>query len=134
MENNIELNKFIGGAVQEKFNVELQRVLDNIADPNTDFKKARKVTLTVSLKPNEKRNLADIKVETKSTIAPPEPIGTEILIGMSNDGKVIGKELMSGMEGQSYFDDKGDVRDDVGEKIEEEQKMKASDKKVVNFK
>ncbi|MEK4026322.1 replication terminator protein [Sporosarcina sp. FSL W7-1283] len=134
MENNIELNKFIGGAVQEKFNVELQRVLDNIADPNTDFKKARKVTLTVSLKPNEKRNLADIKVETKSTIAPPEPIGTEILIGMSNDGKVVGKELMSGVEGQSYFDDKGDVRDDVGEKIEEEPKSKASDKKVVNFK
>lgn len=109
-------------------------MLDNIADPNTDFKKARKVTLTVTLKPNENRNLADIKVEAKSTIAPPQPIGTEMLIGIGNDGKVTGKELMSGKEGQSYFDDKGDVRDDVGEKIEEEKTRKSKSGKVVGFK
>lgn len=134
MEKIIDLNKFAAGAVSEKFNSEMQRVLDNIADPNTDFKKAWKVTLTVTLKPNENRNLADIKVEAKSTIAPPQPIGTEMLIGIGNDGKVTGKELMSGKEGQSYFDDKGDVRDDVGEKIEEEKTRKSKSGKVVGFK
>lgn len=132
-EKIIDLNKFAGGAVSEKFNNEMQRVLDNIADPNTDFKKARKVTLTVTIKPNAKRNLADIKVEAKSTIAPPQPIGTEMLIGIGTDGEVTGKELMSGVEGQSYFDDKGAVRNDVGEEIKEE-KPKVSDSKVVNFK
>lgn len=132
-EKIIDLNKFAGGGVSEKFNNEMQRVLDNIADPNTDFKKTRKVTLTVTIKPNANRNLADIKVEAKSTIAPPQPIGTEMLIGIGTDGKVTGKELMSGAEGQSYFDDKGAVRNDVGEEIKEE-KPKVSDSKVVNFK
>ncbi|HHN8468142.1 hypothetical protein [Clostridioides difficile] len=38
----IALEKFAGGVLKEKFNTELQKVLDNIADPNTDFKKNKK--------------------------------------------------------------------------------------------
>lgn len=134
MEKIIDLNKLANGAASEKFNNEMQRVLDNIADPNTDFKKARTVTLTVTLKPNENRNLSDIKISVKSTIAPSHPVATEMLIGIDSKGKVTGKELMSGKEGQSYFDDKGDIRDDVGEKIEEEKPKDIGPKKVVNFK
>ncbi|MEK3974512.1 MULTISPECIES: RusA family crossover junction endodeoxyribonuclease [unclassified Psychrobacillus] len=37
----------------------MQIALDNIADPNTDHKKARKVTVSLTRKANEKRNLAD---------------------------------------------------------------------------
>lgn len=37
----------------------MQIALDNIADPNTDHKKVRKVTVSLTRKANEKRNLAD---------------------------------------------------------------------------
>lgn len=133
MKQIIDLNGFANGAVSEKFNNEMQRVLDNIADPNTDFKKARKVTLVVTLKANENRNLANVSVEAKSTIAPPQPIGTELLIDMDANGKVTGAELKSGIPGQMYVDDNGEVLDDRGQKTEETKKLKATDK-VVNFK
>lgn len=133
MKQIIDLNGFANGAVSEKFNNEMQRVLDNIADPNTDFKKARKVTLVVTLKANENRNLANVSVEAKSTIAPPQPIGTELLIDMDANGKVTGAELKSGIPGQMYVDDNGELLDDRGQKTEETKKPKATDK-VVNFK
>lgn len=128
MKKIIDLNGFAGGAVSEKFNNELQKVLENIADPNTDFKKARKVTLVVTLKANENRTLANVSVEAKSTIAPPQPIGTELLIDMDKDGRVTGAELKSGIPGQMYVNDDGEVLDDKG------QKPKAVDNKVVGFK
>lgn len=133
MKKIIDLNGFANGAVSEKFNNEMQRVLDNIADPNTDFKKARKVTLVVTLKANENRNLANVSVEAKSIIAPPQPIGTELLIDMDANGKVTGAELKSGIPGQMYVDDNGEVLDDRGQKTEETKKPIATDK-VVNFK
>lgn len=133
MSKMIDLNNFASGAVSEKFNAELQRVLDNIADPNTDAKKSRKVTLTVTLKPNDNRDLANVSVETKSTIAPPTPIGTSLLIDMDSNGKVTGAELKSSIPGQMYVDENGEVLDDRGQKTEETPKPKATDK-VVNFK
>ncbi|ARK25982.1 replication terminator protein [Sporosarcina sp. P37] len=129
----INLNDFAGGAAAEKFNNEMQRVLDNIADPNTDFKKARKVTLTVTLKANKNRDLANVAVEAKSTIAPSKPISTDLIIDLAADGKVTGAELKSGLVGQMYADENGEVLDDRGEKVQEE-KAKATDRKVVNFK
>ena len=41
MENIIDLNKFAGGALSEKVNTELEKILQNIQDPNTDPEKVR---------------------------------------------------------------------------------------------
>ncbi|WP_314881384.1 hypothetical protein [Filifactor alocis] len=38
----LSLETLMQGAVQEKFENELKRVLENIMDPNTDFKKKKK--------------------------------------------------------------------------------------------
>lgn len=130
--NGIDLNKFINGGVAEKFNIELKRALENIADPNTSPTKARKITMTLTLKANETRDLIETVVETKLAIAPAVPLTTTLLVGQDKKGNVVGKELLSGKEGQSYFDDEGDVRSDVGDKLEEEAKEPES--KVVNFK
>lgn len=133
MKKIIDFNNFAEGGPAEKFNIEMQKVLENIADPNTDPKKVRKVTMVVSLKPNEHRSLSEVSVEVKSTFAPSKPIGTSIIIDTDSNGKVTGAELKSGIPGQMYVDDNGEVRDDKGEKHEVE-KPKATDSKVVNFK
>ncbi|MGE7919526.1 ATP-dependent Clp protease proteolytic subunit [Viridibacillus sp. NPDC093762] len=43
----LDLNTFANGALAEKANTELQRVIENIADPNTSFKSKRKVTTDI---------------------------------------------------------------------------------------
>ncbi|MEH7503264.1 replication terminator protein [Neobacillus drentensis] len=113
----VDLNNFADGAMAERFNQELQKVLDNIVDPNTDPKKVRKVTLTVSISSNDKRELANVSVQAKSTMSPAKNIETQLLMDYDSKGKVTGSELKSGARGQTYLDPEGDVADDVGNKI-----------------
>lgn len=127
----IDLNTFASGALAERTNIELQKVLENIADPNTDHKKTRKVTINIVLKANEKRNLASVIVDAKSSLVPAKGIESEIIIDYNTNGSVTGAELKSGIPGQMYVDDNGDVLTDRGETIENETSKSS---KVVNFK
>lgn len=113
----VDLNSLANGAVAERFNQELQKVLDNIVDPNTDPKKARSVTLTVSIASNENRELANVSVKAVSKLAPAKNIETQIIMDYDNTGKVTGAELKSGIKGQTFLDQDGDVSDDKGNKI-----------------
>lgn len=117
MSKIVDLNSFANGAMAERFNQELQKVLDNIVDPNTDPKKVRKVTMTVSISSNENRELSDVSVQVKSTMAPAKNIEAKIIMDYDNKGKVTGAELKSGIKGQTYLDPEGDVSDDIGNKI-----------------
>ena len=126
----VNLDTFAGGAVAEKLNIELQKVLTNIADPNTDHKKARKVQMTMTLKANEQRGLATVVVDVKSTLAPSKGVETQMMIDFNASGEVVGAELKSGIPGQTYFDNDG-VKTDTGEPVEKVETDKSS--KVVNF-
>ena len=45
------------GAVQERVDYEVSRVVDNILDPNTEATAKRKITLTIELKPDPDRQV-----------------------------------------------------------------------------
>ncbi|POD45915.1 replication terminator protein [Pseudomonas syringae pv. syringae] len=115
--SSINLTDFADGAVAERFNMELSKVLENIADPNTDPKKVRKVTLTISLKADDKRDIAQVGIVAKTTLVPAKDIETKIVMGQDNKGKVVGAELKSGIKGQTFVDDDGDIASDTGDKI-----------------
>lgn len=117
MSQIIDLTQFADGAVAERFNQELIKVLENIADPNTDPKKVRKLTLTVSIAGNEKRDIATVGIQAKTALAPAKQIETQIIMDYDNRGRVTGAELKSGIKGQTYLDPEGDVSDDKGNKI-----------------
>lgn len=117
MSELINLSNFADGAVAERFNNELRKLLENIADPNTDPKKTRKLTLTLTLKADEKRDIASVSIQAKSQIAPAKDIETKILMDRDNKGRVTGAELKSGIKGQTFIDSDGDVSDDTGNKI-----------------
>lgn len=116
----INTETFAAGAMAEKLNVELQKVMENIYDPNTDPKKARKVTLTLTLKPDENREIIGVGVDTKCSLAPSKGVSTTMFLGTDNAGKVVGRELASGTPGQTYFGDDGVLRNDEGLEIESE--------------
>lgn len=76
----MKLNQIAKGALEEQFEAEFRTLLKNIADPNTDPKKARKITITLTIKPNEKRNIADMSFQTKAILIPSMAIEFNIYI------------------------------------------------------
>jgi uncharacterized protein YuzE len=117
MSEIINLADFAEGAVAERFNIELRKVLENIADPNTDPKKKRKVVLTITLAADEQRDIAQVSIQAKTTLVPAKDIETKIILDYDNKGNVTGAELKSGVKGQSYITEDGEIADDRGTKI-----------------
>lgn len=99
------------GAVVEQFDSELEKVLENIMDPNTDPKKVRKIQINLQIKPNEKRNMAEVKCQTKSSLIPANIVETAITIGKSTDGTIAAAELDSEVFGQLKLGDEGNIEE-----------------------
>lgn len=70
MENMINLEKFAGGALTEKFNIALKEVLENIADPNTSSTIKRKLIIDLTFVTDEDRELSVVGISTKTKLAP----------------------------------------------------------------
>ena len=118
MSKIIDLNNFSDGAVAERFNQELQKVLENIADPNTDSKAVRTLTLTLSFKADDKRDVVVTNAIAKSKLAPARAIESKLLMDIDGKGKVTGAELKSGVKGQTRLDvETGEIQEDTGSKI-----------------
>jgi hypothetical protein len=114
------------GALVEQAEIEIQKILENIADPNTDEKKTRKLSITVSFKPLDRESAA-IEVVTKSTVSPYKPVTTQVFIGRDNDGVVMAEEYIKGqVKGQMKV-----IDDDTGEIIEEQ--PEPGSKKILNI-
>ncbi|GMQ58945.1 hypothetical protein AN1V17_33420 [Vallitalea sediminicola] len=92
--------KMAQGALVEQFDVEFEKVLDNIADPNTAAEKARKITIEFSIKPSSSRRTANVSFQTKCTLIPAAKLKTEIAIGRDTDGKLVAEEFTGGIPGQ----------------------------------
>ena len=93
MPKQLNLAEMAQGAFMEQFHRELNKVLANIADPNTDAKKARKITLTITLKPDENRDVVAVDAQSKSVLVPAKSLSTRIVIDREKDGTVVGAEL-----------------------------------------
>lgn len=91
----LTMETLCGGGAVEAFHFEVQRALDNIADPNTEAKKLREVTLKIKIKPNEARNMAEIMVQTSSKLVPAAPLETSIIIDKDGN-KTVAAELYGG--------------------------------------
>lgn len=87
----VKLETLAGGAVRELFQAELERVLENIADINTDPQVARTITLSVTLKPGPKRESADVKVKCASKLAGIVTVNTQLFMGR-HQGKLVAVE------------------------------------------
>ncbi|HBC94352.1 MAG TPA: replication terminator protein [Pelotomaculum sp.] len=108
------LENLAEGALAEQIEDALGRVIQNIADPNTAWKTKRKLNITLTFQPDEKRELAEVNMEVKPTLAPAAPTKTRIIIGQDvATGEIAAAEYRSGaIPGQveMVVDDKtGDV-------------------------
>lgn len=123
-QHSIDLNTFADGAVAQKVERELEKVIANIHDPNTEADKKRKITITLTLSSDDKREYIDTEVEVKSTLVPTKTASTKMIMGKQN-GKLAARELVSGKKDQMFFDPtEGVVKTDVGETVTEDGKIK----------
>ena len=126
----LDLSAVGEGSLQEKVDKELEKVFDNILDPNTETKTARKLVITLTMKPDDARQTVGTTMEVKSTLAPQTGVATTVLVGQK-DGKVYANELKSTAPGQIYFDDEAVLKTDIGEPIESLEKSINED--VIDF-
>lgn len=71
------------GAVTEKFDDELFKVIGNILDPNTEVKTIRKITIDVKIKPNpDDRELCQMEVSVSSKLAPTKTLVSQLSVGL----------------------------------------------------
>lgn len=118
MEHTIKLSGVANGAVDERFNIEMNRVLENIKDLNTDPLKKRKIVLEIVIEPNEQRTLGTVAVTAKTTLAPAKDVTTTLIIDTDHEGKARAAELQSGIPGQTFISNDGEILTDKGEPVE----------------
>ena len=92
------------GAIQERVEYEVAKVIDNILDVNTDPNTKRKITLTIEMKPDDNRQFISIKASAKSTLAPVVPIGTTLGITADRNGEMVIVETVPQIPGQMNMD------------------------------
>lgn len=114
MSKMINLEKFADGALTEKFNIALTEVLENIADPNTEENKKRKLTIELTFLPSEDREISFVDIVTKTKLEPKKSAMTTILIDKDGKGGIIASEYRKQIEGQRYIR----VDEETGEILE----------------
>lgn len=103
---HFNLEEFAGGKLSVQPNKALEKVTENIQDPNTDAQKVRKINVSISLRPNDERNFVSTTVETKLSLAP--ELGATTALSMGRDlrtGEVEAIEIFNQIPGQMSVND-----------------------------
>ena len=101
----LNLREFVGGALQEKVNSAMEKVLDNMRDPNTPWKPKRHINIRISFTQNEDRDDAAVEVHVSEKTSPVSPMLTRMAIGKDlRSGRVYAQEYGRQIKGQMSLD------------------------------
>ena len=120
--NNIDFNisDLAGGAVQEKIDQEVRKIVANILDVNTAFKPSRKLIIDVEFSSDSTRQVIETNGTVKGKVQPSESVSTLMMAGRNDSGYIQAAELKSSAPGQMYFDaNDSTLKTDVGIPVEE---------------
>lgn len=110
---HINLEQFAGGKLSVQLNKALEKITENVQDPNTDAQKVRKINVSISFRPNDERNFVATTVETKLSLAP--ELGATTALSMGRDlrtEEVEAVEIFNQIPGQMNVDDVIDQEED----------------------
>ena len=114
---HFNLEEFAGGKLSVQLNKALEKVTENIQNPNTDAQKVRKINVSISLRPNDERNFVSTTVETKLSLAP--ELGATTALSMGRDlrtGEVEAIEIFNQIPGQMSVNDVIDQEEEEPQK------------------
>ena len=134
--SRVNLETFAGGALQEKFDDAMEKVLVNMTDPNTPWKNKRKIIVEVSFEQNEDRDDSTVNVSVVPKLAPVKPVSTRMTIGKDLEtGQVFAEEYGNQCRGQMTLDDYQGQRDQVvdGKTVDTETGEIREGSRVIDF-
>lgn len=70
-----------GGSIDELFRAAQGKVLENLQDPNTDWKPRRRITITLDYSVEEDRRTGDIEIKCTTKLAGVKGVRAGIVIG-----------------------------------------------------
>lgn len=114
---HFNLEEFAGGKLSVQFNKALEKITENVQDPNTDAQKVRKINVSISFRPNDERNFVATTVETKLSLAP--ELGATTALSMGRDlrtGEVEAIEIFNQIPGQMSVNDVIDQEEEEPQK------------------
>lgn len=93
------------GAILERVDYEMGKVLENILDPNTKADAKRKITVSLELAPSADRKTITVRTTAKSTLVATDPVTTSLFItGKPSTGEVVVAEMVPQVPGQIDMD------------------------------
>lgn len=84
----LSLESLGNGGAMELFNHELEKVLANCLDINTDHKFKRSIFIELKVMPDEKRETAALKIEVGTKLASPRGLVNQVFLGVE-EGKAV---------------------------------------------
>ena len=93
------------GAILERVDYEMGRVLDNILDPNSKPTGKRKITISLELVPSADRRHITVLTTAKATLVPTDPVTTSLYItNQPSTGEMVVAEMVPQVPGQTALD------------------------------
>lgn len=93
------------GAILERVDYEMGKVIDNILDLNTKPTGKRKITVTLELIPSADRKTITVQTTAKSGLVPTDPVTTSLFItNQPNTGEMVVAEMVPQVPGQMALD------------------------------
>ena len=93
------------GAILERVDYEMGKVIDNILDPNTKPTGKRKITVSLELIPSADRRTITVQTTAKSALVPTDPVTTSLFItNQPGSGEMVVAEMVPRVPGQVAFD------------------------------
>lgn len=93
------------GAILERVDYEMEKVLKNILDLNTKATAKRKITVGLEIIPSADRKTIVVQSVAKSTLCPTEPITTSLFItNEPSTGEMVVAEMTPQVPGQYSLD------------------------------
>jgi hypothetical protein len=130
---DLPLSFMANGAIQEKLDCELEKIFDNIHDPNTEAKDKRAITIKLEFVPDDNRQTVKVNSNISIKLANVKDVSMTVLTGKDlSNGKIEAKELKSNIPGQTYFDDDLRPKTDIGVPVDVIE-LEENRKKVINL-
>ncbi len=99
------------GAIMEQVNMEVEKIVGNILDPNTPSTKKRQLNLVVDFAPSADRSSVVITATAKSKLLPNNAIQTTLFVGANGQtGEIQAVEMVPQVPGQQSFS--GEIQDE----------------------
>lgn len=89
------------GAIEERVDIEMARIIENILNENTKPETKRKLTLELAFEPNEDRSMVTVSAVAKAALAPLRSVGTALALGLDKEGTPVTVEAKADLPGQT---------------------------------